>query len=336
MQELLTTLLATLQSLTLLLAAQGISVPQSTTQLSPANTASTQQVQQSTSPTQDLNTINKAKSDAIINVVCISGNSKLRSGVASGVIISPDGLVLINAHIAQYMLLEQLSDIAMQCTLRSGSPAKPAYKAKVIYINPNWINTNASQITSDEQYGTGEHDYALLQITSSIKPNGTLPKRFTYIEPSTESVVSYINTPVLIRSYPAEFLGSTITMRSLYPVATITPLLAIKTFSKDSAHATPDLLELGGSIVAQGGSSGGAVINSQGKLLGIIVTSSRKDTTAERELNAISTEHINNSMEADIGVDLNQLINLPKSIKSNITADSLLNSVNRLVNIINK
>ncbi len=332
MQDLLTTLISTLQTLAILLASQGGITPEVSAQIQAIT--STQQTQLQIPPTQDLNAINKAKSDAVINIVCISRNDQLNSEVASGVIISPDGLVLVNAHMAQYMLLEQLSNIAMQCTLRSGSPAKPAYKAKIIYINPKWIKTNASQITSNEQYGTGEHDYAILQITNPIKPNTSLPKEFTYIEPNTKPVTSYINKPVLIRSYPAEFLGSAITLRSLHPVATITPLLSMRTFSTDAKSATPDLLELGGSIVAQGGSSGGAVISNSGKLLGIIVTSTRKNTTAERELNAISIEHINNSLKADIGIGLNQLINLPKSLKLKITANSLPASANKLLKYI--
>jgi hypothetical protein len=70
-----------------------------------------------------------------------------------------------------------------------------------------------------------------------------------------------------------------------------------------------DILSIGGSIVAQKGSSGGAVVSqNDGTLIGIIVTTSIEDTTGERDLGALTLTHINNSLVRDIGVGLASLL----------------------------
>jgi len=59
-----------------------------------------------------------------------------------------------------------------------------------------------------------------------------------------------------------------------------------------------DIFALGGNIASQGGSSGGAVVNTiDGKLLGIITTSSEATTTAKRTLYAITLPYIKRSFE---------------------------------------
>ena len=59
-----------------------------------------------------------------------------------------------------------------------------------------------------------------------------------------------------------------------------------------------DLVSVGGTIVSQGGSSGGAIVRmTDGTLNGIIVTASLAGaTTAERDLRAITLAHIDRSL----------------------------------------
>jgi hypothetical protein len=63
----------------------------------------------------------------------------------------------------------------------------------------------------------------------------------------------------------------------------------------DPSHV--DLVSLGGTVVAQSGSSGGAVVSAQsGALMGLITTESQGTTTASRDLHAITLAHINRSL----------------------------------------
>jgi hypothetical protein len=81
---------------------------------------------------------------------------------------------------------------------------------------------------------------------------------------------------------------------NLYTASTITTIKNIYTFD---GNPQIDLISVGGTIVSQGGSSGGAAVRMQdGSLTGIIVTASSGATTAERDLRAITLAHINRSL----------------------------------------
>jgi hypothetical protein len=151
----------------MLLSAQGAMTTELSAQLAPYITTPTHQTILESSKSHSLNSLNQKYTDAVVNILRI-GSGDIRSGTASGVVVSPTGLVLANAHVAQYMLLGQESDANVKCTLRTGAPATNTYKARVIYIPPQWIAINAIQIKDREQYGTGDYDYAILQITDKV------------------------------------------------------------------------------------------------------------------------------------------------------------------------
>ncbi len=67
---------------------------------------------------------------------------------------------------------------------------------------------------------------------------------------------------------------------------------------------TVDVISLGGIIEAQGGSSGGAVVNVWGQLVGLISTTSEGDTTALRDLRAITLSYINRDLAAQTRFDI--------------------------------
>ena len=77
-------------------------------------------------------------------------------------------------------------------------------------------------------------------------------------------------------------------------------------YSYDSKSV--DIFSISGSVVAQHGASGGAVVGQSGKLIGLIVTSSSGDTTAERNLNALTISHVNKGFEKETGDPLQVLI----------------------------
>ncbi|HEX2615611.1 MAG TPA: hypothetical protein VHL10_08955, partial [Nitrososphaera sp.] len=67
----------------------------------------------------------------------------------------------------------------------------------------------------------------------------------------------------------------------------------------DPTHV--DVISLGGTVVSQGGSSGGAVVRTyDGKLAGIVATATAGETTAERDLRAITIGYINRNL-FDVG-----------------------------------
>jgi hypothetical protein len=67
---------------------------------------------------------------------------------------------------------------------------------------------------------------------------------------------------------------------------------------------TVDLISLGGIIQAQGGSSGGAVVNEWNRLIGLIVTTSPGETTGERDLRALTLSYIDRDMAVQTGQNL--------------------------------
>ncbi len=313
--DLLISLIVSLQAMVLLLSAQVAELSTSQAQNTTGQVA--QAILSAESPTTltapiSFTAINNLHKDAVVNILC-KGSGKFKGGTATGVIISPTGLMLTNAHMAQYMLLEQLTNASVSCTIRTGSPAKAQHKAQVIYMPPAWVKEHAKDIVEKTQRGTGEHDYALLQIIQDPSSDTPLPEEFTYIQPDASLVSSAANQAVLIRAYPAEFVGSHITLSSLRPVSTVTTIGSVATFSNIEDDATPtiDLISLGGTIVAQGGSSGGAVISDSAKLTGLIVTSTRKAETKDRNLKAITLSHINASIKEQTDKSLDELIALP-------------------------
>jgi hypothetical protein len=192
----------------------------------------------------------------------------------------------------------------LTCIARTGSPAAPTYRLKLLYISKIWVENNYKNIVLQNPTGTGENDFALLQIIGMTNPDIAISSPIPFL--SAENDEKGINTgkSVVLASYPAGFLGGIAIQRELYAASSIVQLGKLYTFKAD----TLDSFSLGGSPVAQHGSSGGAVVNTDSKLIGIIVTSTDATDTASRNLEALSIGHINRSLTADIGKNLNELL----------------------------
>ena len=265
--------------------------------------------------------INERSRTALVNILCTSGNESLRPISGSGVIIDSRGVILTNAHIAQYVLLSQDPAINLSCTVRSGSPARPAWNSEVLYIPQIWIEKHAADITNSSPTGTGEYDYALLRITGSYDTR--VPDFYKGNYPAlpldTREAIGFLNDPMLVIAYPAEFVGSAATQFDLHPVSSITPISELLTFDA----STVDLVALKGAAGAQGGSSGGPVVNSWGYVTGIITTTSDGATTAERELRAITISYINRDMMSQTGMGIAATLNAdPQTMAANFKANN--------------
>ncbi|MSU74734.1 serine protease [Candidatus Kaiserbacteria bacterium] len=242
---------------------------------------------------------------ALVNIICYAPfGGKLHSISGSGVFIDSKGIILTNAHIAQYFLL---TDQDVACTIRTGSPATEKYKASLIHIPIAWLQTNSTVLTTPAPSGTGEHDFALLAVSKGTDRNA-LPEAFPSIEFATSPPGA--QTPVVIASYGAQFLESSQLQSSLFPTIVFGSVRDVFTFAK----TTIDVLALGGSAAAQEGSSGGGVANSPGELVGLITTSTITGETAKRSLNAITASYIRAEYASETGSALDLLLDQTTAI----------------------
>src|SRR3989338_9824879 len=193
-------------------------------------------------PPQKFDVINERARPTLVNILCVARSGTFKPISASGVIIDSRGVILTNAHVAQYFLLSADPTVDLSCVIRAGSPAYPAWNAEVLFMPPAWVKAHASDLTKARPVGTGEYDYALLRITGSVsgQPLSSLP----FVPIDTREAIGFKDDSVLVASYPAEFVGGISTQLNLYPVSSITDIKNMLTFD----NKTVDVISLGGHL----------------------------------------------------------------------------------------
>jgi hypothetical protein len=247
------------------------------------------------SPAISAEELNTATRGSLVNILCLTqGGAGVHSISGSGVFIDNRGVILTNAHIGQLFLLKDYpTPNNVDCTIRTGSPAQPHYRATLLFLPPTWVTDNASQIVAPQAKGTGENDYAFLQVTSSTGPE-PLPTSFPHL--SMAIAEPDINDLAFLAAYPAGFLDGSTIEKNLFPTSAYAAVTDLFTFG---TGRDVDLISVGGTIVSQGGSSGGAAVRANdGKLVALIATATTGDTTAQRDLRAITLGHIDRSLIA--------------------------------------
>ena len=270
-----------------------------TEEINTSTTSNTRTIQitqpKKTTPTISPEALNTQARSAVVNIMCTIGSSGSMDPISgSGVIVDSRGIILTNAHVAQFFLLKDYpTPNNVQCVVRTGSPARAIYTAELIYLPPTWIDKNASQINAPTPKGTGQNDYAFLRITGTTNPNSTIPKSFPHLAMSAADPQQ--GEQMLLVAYPAGFLQGTTVLTDLYQSSAYASVGTLYIF--DETDKWVDLFSIPGSIVSQSGSSGGAAIRSNdGTLAGIIVTDTNATTTSGRDLNALSLAHIDHSL----------------------------------------
>ncbi len=247
-------------------------------------------------PTQtpiDIEALNTQTRRALVNIYCLASKNGGQSVISgTGVLVDTRGIILTNAHVAQFMLLKDYPNPGtVSCTIRTGAPAVNTYIAAPLYISEAWVLENASEINAEVPMGTGENDYAFLQITKTT--NGSaLPSEF----PALPMTASQPDTGdnMLLAAYPAGFLSGMTLQSGLYPSSALS---LVRTLYSFHGGETVEAFSLGGSVVAQAGSSGGAVVETRkGALIGIISSEISATSTADRDLRAVSIAHIDQSL----------------------------------------
>ncbi len=247
--------------------------------------------------------INEMTRPAVVNIFCSSRNGLLRPISGSGIMIDPRGVILTNAHVAQYVLLAESGRVNLQCAIRAGSPAVAKWAPHVLYIPSVWIEEHAVDLTKERPFGTGKHDFALLYVGAPLDGT-TRPASFSSLSYDTREAIGFVDDSVLAASYPAEFLGSITANFNLYHVTSITTIDELYTLGSKSV----DVLSIGSVMGAQSGSSGGAIVNAWGRLIGVITTTSDGSTTGERKLRGITLSYVDRDLLAQAGLPLSAYI----------------------------
>lgn len=235
-------------------------------------------------------------SKSLVNIVCdinTPSGQFLTSG--SGVVIDSRGIILTNAHVAQFLLLTS-GPKTTSCSIRTGSPASVAYTAELVYISASWIKAHPGTALSGAPTGTGENDFALLAITGS-RTSTPPPSSFPAITLTETSVKA--GQEAALASYGAQGLNAEQVTQSLYPTLAFGSIKDVFAFRQTFDLTAVDLITLGANSAAQAGSSGGGVASDRGALIGLITTS-----RPGKNVSAITARHIERSFRADTGIDL--------------------------------
>ena len=248
--------------------------------------------------------------EALVNIFCTyTTDEYVKATTGTGYFIDQDGIILTNAHVAQFLLLEGIEGDT-ECIIRTGNPAEPTYKANLLYISPAWILENAKLITQAHPQGTGERDYALLYVTSGLN-NQPMPRHFPALSFNSELMtINTLHDEVSAAGYPAETLfNETNGNAKLIPRLATTSITELMTFTSNYA----DIFTIAGSNIGEQGSSGGPVVNQAGDAIGMISTRGDDSKFGKGSLRAITLSYIDRTIQEETGFTLQENLggNLP-------------------------
>ncbi|RJQ35024.1 serine protease [Candidatus Parcubacteria bacterium] len=254
--------------------------------------------------------------DTTVNLYCrLKSGNKIYSVSGSGVVISERGVILTNAHVAQYFLLaKEKGRVTGDCSVRTGSPAKDTYDAAILYISPEWLEKNVSKISEKTPKGTGENDFALLYITGAKKE---LPTQFLSLPVNIFATTSEAMAATVV-GYPSEGLDFKAIRNKLKMVAATSSITDIRAFDRSGQ---PDTISLSTSDAVKSGVSGGPIANFKGELIGIAaVKSSAKENPT---LRGITISYINRILFTEAGVALPSILTGDLSVRASSTRASI-------------
>jgi len=239
---------------------------------------------------------------AVVNIACtFTTATSIKNTTGTGFIVDGRGVILTNAHVAQYLLLAETDALGeAECWVKTGEPGTPRYQAELLYLSPAWITANAALISEAVPMGTGERDYALLHITATVDQS-PLPASFPSLTFDTSLLPQGTQgAPVLAIGFPTS--AETPFGTELAVVAASSTISELYTFGSNFA----DVFSIRGSSVGAGGSSGGPVLNDRGAVIGMIATRGDDSVDGAGSLRAITISHIHRTIEEETGFSLSR------------------------------
>lgn len=259
--------------------------------------------------------------DAIVNIFCTFRTDEyIRTTTGTGFFIDADGVIMTNAHVAQFLLLADADESGnTECIVRSGNPASPKYTAALLYIPPAWVQANASTLNDAVPMGTGERDYALLYVNASVD-GSLLPNSFPALPFSSELLSNRSkDTAVVAAGYPAGALLAEGSAVDLIPRSAQTSISELYTFGSNRA----DVFSIRGSVVGAEGASGGPVLDADGNVIGMISTRGDDQIDGAGSLRAITLSHIHRTILEETGFGLEENLGGDLLVRSEIFAETL-------------
>ena len=238
---------------------------------------------------------------ALVNIYCTFTTPKyIRTTTGTGFFISKDGVILTNAHVAQFFLLENaVVSGKTTCTIRTGEPATPKFVAELLYIPPAWVEAHAASIDNPNPTGTGERDYALLYVTNAVD-DSPLPGSFPALGIKADLLPrSVTGETVIAAGYPADSLLNNLDT-DLLPKEASSTITELYTFGSNYA----DVFSIMGTNVGEHGSSGGPVVDNTGQVIGMITTKGDDTMDGTGSLRAITLSYINRTITEETGFSL--------------------------------
>ncbi len=270
----------------------------------------------------ELEVITSATSlEALVNIYCTyTTDESIRATTGTGYFVHKDGIILTNAHVAQFLLLEGVEG-ATECIIRTGDPAVATYEADLLYISPAWVQKHAELINDENPQGTGERDYALLYVTSGLN-NNPMPRHFPAISIDVDLLtIDTVDSTVFAAGYPAaQIFANGDGSSDLLPKQATTTITELMTFGSNYA----DIFSIAGSNVGEQGSSGGPIVNTAGEAIGLISTKGDDVLFGTGSLRAITLSYIDRTIQEETGYTLQQNLggNLP--FRAKVFKDALV------------
>ncbi|MFT5036612.1 MAG: hypothetical protein ACI9VM_000174 [Candidatus Azotimanducaceae bacterium] len=259
--------------------------------------------------------------DALVNIYCTyKTDNYVRTNTGTGFFIDSAGVILTNAHVAQFLILETVNKTGeTECIIRAGDPAKPLYKAELLHISPAWILKHADLIAQENPQGTGERDYALLFVTAGLD-NAPMPARFPYLSFDTSLLsTKMLDQEVLVAGYPAETFFEDGPDAELRPQSASSTVTDMFTFGSNYA----DIVSIAGSVIGEHGASGGPILNSEGKVIGLISTKGSPEE-GSGSLRALTLSYVDRTILQESAIDLRQLISGRLALRAQLFTETIV------------